>query len=229
MPKLGTPEPILVGRALTKSWVIPGGRLEVLRGIDISVESGQSVAIIGPSGSGKSTLLGILAALDRPTSGELIISGTETSKLSDHDLAKWRGRSLGIVFQQFHLMPSLTALENIALPLEIAGDREARRKATDALGEVGLFDRKNHLPRELSGGECQRIAIARAVVTKPKLLLADEPSGNLDPKTGEQIANLMFDLVRLHDMAVVMVTHNMDLAGRCGQVFRMADGLLTAV
>jgi putative ABC transport system ATP-binding protein len=221
--------PILVGRALTKSWAVPGGRLDVLKGVDITVEPGQTVAIIGPSGSGKSTLLGILGALDRPTSGELMIGNTDTARLSDHELAKWRGKSLGIVFQQFHLMPSLTALENIALPLEIAGDRDARRKASDAIGEVGLFERKNHLPRELSGGECQRIALARALVTNPSLLLADEPSGSLDPKTGEQVANLLFDLVRRHGMAVILVTHNMELANRCERKLKMADGLLTAL
>lgn len=221
--------PILIGRGLTKSWPIPGGRLEVLKGVDITVEPGQTVAIIGPSGSGKSTLLGILGTLDRPTSGELMIGSTDTSKLSDHELGKWRGKSLGIVFQQFHLMPSLTALENIALPLEIAGDREALEKASAAINEVGLIDRSNHLPRELSGGECQRIALARALVTRPSLLLADEPSGSLDPKTGEQISNLLFDLVRRHNMAVILVTHNMDLANRCERKFKMSDGSLTSL
>jgi putative ABC transport system ATP-binding protein len=220
---------ILLGRNLTKSWPIPGGRLEVLRGVDISVGRGETVAIIGPSGSGKSTLLGILGTLDRPTSGDLIIGNVDTSKLTDHELAKWRGRSLGIVFQQFHLMPSLTAIENISLPLEISGDHLATSKASEALKEVGLYDRKNHLPRELSGGECQRVALARALVTRPDLLLADEPSGSLDPRTGEQISNLLFDLVHRHQMAVILVTHNMDLANRCGRQLKMLDGKLTEV
>jgi len=229
MTSSSTGSNILVGRNLTKSWPVLGGRLEVLRGVDISVARGETVAIIGPSGSGKSTLLGILGTLDRPTSGELIIGNVDTSKLTDHELAKWRGRSLGIVFQQFHLMPSLTAIENISLPLEISGDQDAVRKASDALNEVGLFDRKNHLPRELSGGECQRVALARALVTRPDLLLADEPSGSLDPRTGEQISNLLFDLVHRHQMAVILVTHNMELANRCSRQLKMLDGRLTEV
>lgn len=217
---------IVSGEALTKSWVIPGGRLEVLKGVNIFVSKGETVAIIGPSGSGKSTLLGILGTLDRATSGRLVIGGEDVAKFSDFELAKWRGRSLGIVFQQFHLMPSLTALENISLPLEIAGDRQAFSKATQALNEVGLYERRSHLPRELSGGECQRIALARALVTRPRLLLADEPSGSLDPKTGDQISDLLFDLAEKHQMAMVLVTHNMDLAKRCGRLLKMADGLL---
>lgn len=219
--------PILVGQGLMKSWPIPGGRLEVLRGVDIVVQSGETVAIIGPSGSGKSTLLGILGTLDRPTAGELMIENTNTTHLSDHQLAKWRGKSLGIVFQQFHLMPSLTAIENVSLPLEIAGDRDAANKASEALREVGLLDRRNHLPREMSGGECQRVALARALVTNPRLLLADEPSGSLDPRTGEQISDLLFNLVSKHGMAVILVTHNMDLARRCERVLKMSDGILT--
>ena len=217
---------ILMGRELKKSWPVPGGRLEVLKGLDISLTAGETLAIIGPSGSGKSTLLSILGTLDRPTSGELIIGQTKTASLSDHDLARWRGRSLGIVFQQFHLMPSLTAAENIALPLEIAGDGEAWQKSMEALTEVGLKERSKHLPRELSGGECQRVAIARALVTRPQLLLADEPSGSLDPHTGEQIASLIFDLAAKHHMAMILVTHNMELARRCARVLRMHDGRL---
>ena len=220
---------ILVGERLVKSWAIPGGRLDVLKGVDIEVKKGETVAIIGPSGSGKSTLLGILGTLDRATSGRLVIASQDVAEFSDRELAKWRGKSLGIVFQQFHLMPSLNALENIALPLEIAGDRDASVKATQALKEVGLIDRRAHLPRELSGGECQRIALARALVTRPRLLLADEPSGSLDPKTGGQISDLLFELADKHQMAMVLVTHNLDLAKRCGRLLKMSDGLLMPV
>jgi len=222
----GGPKAILSGRGLTKSWVTPTGRLEVLKGVDITLGTGETLAIIGPSGSGKSTLLGILGTLDRPTSGDLVIGGTNVAQLPDRDLARWRGKSLGIVFQQFHLMPSLTALENISLPLEISGDRDARSKAEAAIREVGLYERRNHLPRELSGGECQRVALARALVTRPELILADEPSGSLDPATGEQITELLFGLIEQHRMSMIMVTHNMDLAGRCHRVLRMNGGVL---
>ena len=217
---------VLKATNLTKSWPSPNGSIEVLKGVDLSLRKGESLAIIGPSGSGKSTLLSLLGTLDRPTSGTLKIGGTDTANLSDYDLAKWRGRSLGIIFQQFHLMPSLTAIENVSLPLEIAGDNDARKKAEIALGEVGLSHRIDHLPGALSGGECQRVAIARAIVTKPTVLLADEPSGSLDPDTGKQIADLLFDVARRQSMSMILVTHNTELAQRCERILNMNHGKL---
>lgn len=219
-------ELVLKASQIKKSWDAPAGTIDVLRGVDLELRKGESLAIIGPSGSGKSTLLSLLGTLDRPTSGTLIIGNTNTADLTDFELARWRGKSLGIIFQQFHLMPSLTALENAALPLEIAGDREAMTKAERALEEVGLSHRLNHLPGTLSGGECQRVAIARAIVTTPALLLADEPSGSLDPDTGKQIADLLFTLAARHHMTMILVTHNLDLAHRCQRVLRMTHGQL---
>jgi putative ABC transport system ATP-binding protein len=224
-------ETILQAHSLTKTWPSPAGKIDVLRGVDLTLMRGESVAIIGPSGSGKSTLLTLLGTLDRPTSGKLIIGNTDTAALSDYELAKWRGRSLGIIFQQFHLMPSLTALENVSLPLEISGDpaATAKAKAKAALDEVGLSNRSDHLPAMLSGGECQRVAIARALVSKPALLLADEPSGSLDPDTGDQITSLLFDLAEKHQMTMLLVTHNMDLAKRCRRILKMNHGILSSV
>lgn len=227
MNTMDAPTVVLEARSLTKSWPSPAGSIEVLRGVDLTLTRGESVAIIGPSGSGKSTLLTLLATLDRATSGKLIIDHTDTATLTDLELAKWRGRSLGIIFQQFHLMPSLTALENVSLPLEIAGVKDALSKAKDALAEVGLANRHEHLPAMLSGGESQRVAIARALVTKPSLLLADEPSGSLDPDTGDQITNLLFQLAATHQMTMLLVTHNMDLARRCQRILKMNHGILT--
>lgn len=218
--------PVLKAEKLTKSWVTPAGTIDVLKGVDLTLKRGESLAIIGPSGSGKSTLLTLLGTLDRPTSGSLVIGSTNIASLSDLELARWRGKSLGIIFQQFHLMPSLTALENVSLPLEIAGNEDARERARAALQEVGLSNRLDHLPGVLSGGECQRVAIARAVVTTPSLLLADEPSGSLDPETGKQVADLLFDVATRHQMSMILVTHNMELAQRCQRVLRMTHGKL---
>lgn len=221
-----TSDTVLRAENLTKTWSTPAGPIDVLKGVDLTLQRGESLAIIGPSGSGKSTLLSLLGTLDRPSSGNLVIGDTNIASLSDYELARWRGRSLGIIFQQFHLMPSLTALENVALPLEISGDRDARNKATQALSEVGLSSRLDHLPGTLSGGECQRVAIARAIVTTPSLLLADEPSGSLDPETGRQIADLIFDVSARHNMSMILVTHNMDLAQRCRRILKMTHGKL---
>jgi putative ABC transport system ATP-binding protein len=220
---------ILSARGLRKLWPVPSGDIEVLRGVDIDLKLGESVAIIGPSGSGKSTLLTLLATLDRPTSGSLVIDGMQTTSLTDKELARWRGKSLGIIFQQFHLMPSLTALENVSLPLEIAGTSDASSLAKKALCDVGMDHRLHHLPGALSGGECQRVAIARALVTKPSLLLADEPSGSLDPHTGEQVTNLLFDMVQTLKMSMILVTHNPEIARRCQRILRMNHGLLEPI
>ena len=221
-------ETVLSVHDVVKSWPVPGhAPLVVLNQLSLDVQLGESVAIIGPSGSGKSTLLSLLAGLDRPTSGEIRVMGQDMPALNENDLAAFRGRHIGIVFQQFHLMSSLTALENVALPLDIASDPEATSKAKQVLQEVGLGDRLNHLPRELSGGECQRVAIARALVTLPHILLADEPSGNLDPDTGAQITDLLFDIAHRRKMTMLLVTHNMELAMRCNRCMTMRGGHLT--
>jgi putative ABC transport system ATP-binding protein len=205
-----------------------GASLQVLNELRFTISKGDIVAIIGPSGSGKSTLLSILAGLDKPTSGEVTVLGQDMTKMSESQLAKFRSQSLGIVFQQFHLMNTLTALENIRLPLDIIGRRDAETLARKYLEAVGLQHRENHLPKELSGGECQRVAIARALVTHPALVLADEPTGNLDPKTADQVANLLFDLAKREQMTLVLVTHNHDLAKRCDRRYVMRDGKLFA-
>jgi putative ABC transport system ATP-binding protein len=229
MSSSGSSSFVLSARGLRKSWSTPQGDIEVLRGVDLDLAKGGSIAIIGPSGSGKSTLLTLLATLDRPTSGSLIIDGLDTGTLTDQQLSRWRGKSLGIVFQQFHLMPSLTALENVSLPLEIQGVKGSEGLAEKALSEVGMTHRLHHLPGALSGGECQRVAIARAIVAKPALLLADEPSGSLDPDTGEQVTHLLFDMVQNRSMSMILVTHNVELARRCQRVLRMHHGHLEAI
>ena len=219
--------PMLSVRGVVKSWPVPGhDPLIVLNHLNLAIMPGESVAIIGPSGSGKSTLLSLLAGLDKPTTGDINVLDHNMAAMNENDLAVFRGQYLGIVFQQFHLMPTLSALENVALPLDISGDKHAEIKAKQALTEVGLSDRLHHLPRELSGGECQRVAIARALVTSPHLLLADEPSGNLDPDTGAQITDLLFDSARTRQMTMLLVTHNMELAKRCGRCLVMQHGQL---
>jgi putative ABC transport system ATP-binding protein len=220
---------VLEVKHLTKSWTIPGRKesLRVLNKLSLRIQKAESVAIIGPSGSGKSTLLSLLAGLDYPDSGSIFLLGQNMTKLNETELAEFRGRNLGIVFQQFHLMPSLTTLENVSLPLDIAGDPDAKKKALEALDQVGLSHRLTHLPRELSGGECQRIAISRALVTKPALLLADEPSGNLDPETGKNISDLLFRLAKENSMTMLLVTHNLELAARCHRSLVMKSGTLT--
>ncbi|MCX6117107.1 MAG: ABC transporter ATP-binding protein [Proteobacteria bacterium] len=222
--------PVLNVSSIRKEWISPGREpLVVLKNVNLQIEAGTSTAIVGPSGSGKSTLLSILAGLDTPTTGSVFLNGVNISIMNESNLAEYRGKNLSIVFQQFHLMPSLTAIENVSLPLEIRGDSHATELAKDALRSVGLEERMTHLPKELSGGECQRVAIARAIVTKPSLLLADEPSGNLDPETGEQITNLLFKIAHENKMTMLLVTHNMDLAARCQQTYVMKKGELTRV
>ena len=200
--------------------------VEVLRNLQLQVNQGETVAVLGQSGSGKSTLLSLLAGLDQSTSGALRIRGTDLAQMSEEELTRFRAENIGIIFQQFHLMSHLTALENVSLPLEIfqrAGHVERSRKA---LEQVRLEHRHDHFPYQLSGGECQRVAIARAVVVEPAILLADEPTGNLDVETGEQIANLLFDLVRDTQMTLLMVTHNRDLAARCQRQVVLQQGQL---
>jgi putative ABC transport system ATP-binding protein len=190
------------------------------------VESGATIAIVGASGSGKTTLLGLLAGLDQPTSGDVIVDGVALSTLDQDGCAAMRQRVLGFVFQSFQLLPALTALENVMLPLELAGEAEAASRARTWLARVGLARRTTHYPRQLSGGEQQRVAIARAFATEPKLLMADEPTGNLDAATGVEIAELMFRLNREHGTTLLLVTHDVSLASRCERRLSLASGRL---
>jgi putative ABC transport system ATP-binding protein len=200
------------------------GAVRILDGVSLSIMPGESVGILGPSGSGKSSMLMIMAGLERASTGRVVVAGEDFAGKSESALARLRGRSIGIVFQSFHLVPTMTALENVSLPLELAGDRDATARAAAALAEVGLAQRAHHLPAELSGGEQQRVAIARAVVVEPALLLADEPTGNLDAKTGAGIIELLFDLKRRQGMTLVLITHDASLAARCDRSIAMRDG-----
>ena len=193
--------------------------IEIFKNLNIDLEVGKSLAIVGPSGSGKSTLLTIIAGLDRPTSGKVIIDNTDLGVLNEKELTKFRQNNISIVFQDFHLFPHLTAIENIKLPLEIGGNKDCLETAQTILKQVGLSHRANHCPSQLSGGENQRVAIGRALITKPKILLADEPSGSLDTKTGEQVMDLLFNLVQSHKTNLILITHNAELASRCDQKF----------
>jgi len=204
----------------------PGGRLTILRGLDLAVAAGEAVAILGASGSGKSTLLGLLAGLDRASAGEIWLCGTSLDGLDEDGRAALREGRVGFVFQNFQLLPTLTALENVLLPLELSGIRDAEDVAQDALGRVGLADRAGHYPRQLSGGEQQRVAIARAFAPRPEILFADEPTGNLDETTGEHVIDLLLDLRRDSGAALVLVTHDPKLAQRCDRRLRMHDGNL---
>ena len=220
------PESIIRVEALTKIVRSGDAPLTILDGVTFDVDAGASIAIVGASGSGKTTLLGLLAGLDRPTSGEVHIDGAALSALDEDALAAMRQRLLGFVFQSFQLLPALTALENVMLPLELAGTGDAETRARTWLDRVGLAKRITHYPRQLSGGEQQRVAIARAFSGEPKLLMADEPSGNLDVATGVEIADLMFRLNREHGTTLVLVTHDVNLAARCGRRLSLAAGRL---
>lgn len=209
-----------------KHFATPGGTIEVLTGVDLDVAKGETVAIIGESGSGKSTLLSLLAGLDAPTQGRVEVEGQDLAALGERGLAELRARQVGIVFQQFHLMSGLTAIENVSLPLELRYETDALERARAALAQVGLSPREDHLPSHLSGGECQRVAIARALVVEPALLLADEPSGSLDEQTGSAVNALLFDLVARRDTALVLVTHSERLADACDRRLRLAQGRL---
>lgn len=190
----------------------------------MEIGAGESVAIAGPSGAGKSTLLALLAGLDTPTSGKVWLAGQELTRLDEDGRARLRAQRVGFVFQAFHLIPALTALENVTLPLELAGRSDARRAALDALQRVGLQTRTRHYPRQLSGGEQQRVALARAFVTRPAVLFADEPTGNLDAVTGGQVADLLFGLNEQSQTTLVLVTHERTLAARCGRILHMEAG-----
>jgi putative ABC transport system ATP-binding protein len=202
--------------------------VHVLKGISLDIRSGQSVGIVGPSGSGKSTLLMVLAGLERVDSGSVRIAGQKLETMSEDQVAAFRGRNIGIVFQSFHLIPNMTALENVAVPLELAGNPDAFAIAANVLAAVGLADRVTHYPGELSGGEQQRVAIARALAPSPKILVADEPTGNLDTQTGRQIADLLFEKQKEFGVTLVLVTHDAMLAGRCDREIRVRSGLIEA-
>lgn len=204
------------------------GPVHILRGVSFKQPSGQSAAIVGPSGSGKTSLLMVMAGLERATGGEVIVRGRDLAKLSEDALSVFRGREIGIVFQAFHLVPTMTALENVALPMELAGEPSAFSTARDLLGEVGLSARVDHFPAELSGGEQQRVAIARALSRRPGLILADEPTGNLDGRTGKQIVELLFSLRERMGATLVIITHDERLAAMTDRVVRMADGEIVA-
>ena len=198
--------------------------VEVLKHLNLQMSKGETLAILGQSGSGKSTLLTLLAGLDSPSSGSIVLNGQDMQKLSEEELSKFRARNIGIIFQQFHLMSHLTALENVSLPLDLFRDPDAARKAEEALQHVGLGKRMTHFPHQLSGGECQRVAIARAMVVRPSILLADEPTGNLDNSTGAYVSDMIFDLVKEHGMTLLFVTHNEQLAKRCAREQRLQNG-----
>lgn len=200
--------------------------LTILQPTDLSVAAGEFVSIIGPSGSGKSTLLGLIAGLDVPTSGHVFVDTVDVTDLDEDRLAKFRGENVGFVFQFFHLIPSLKAIENIAVPLEIAGERDAFKKARDLLDEVGLTARGDHYPWQLSGGEQQRVAIARALANDPQVLLADEPTGNLDSRSGGQVVDLLLKVNKVLGTTIVMVTHDSELTSRSSRVLKMRDGKL---
>ena len=209
---------------LVKSVDTSEGVLTILKGISLKFEAGEAVAIVGASGSGKSTLLGLMAGLDVSSSGEIILDGHELSSLDEEERAVLRGQLVGFVFQSFQLLPSLTALENVMLPIELKGDTTAKEKAVDLLDRVGLSERWHHYPNQLSGGEQQRIAIARAFATEARILFADEPTGNLDTATGAKIVDLLFDLNKAFSTTLVLVTHDERLAARCDRQVRLVAG-----
>ncbi|QIB64411.1 ABC transporter ATP-binding protein [Kineobactrum salinum] len=211
---------------LQKRVPMAGGELEILKGITLEIKSGESVAIIGASGSGKSTLLGLLAGLDEASGGRIVIDEVDISALDEDARALFRGQRVGFVFQAFQLLPALTALENVMLPLELQGQDDAREQAQQFLQRVGLADRVQHYPRQLSGGEQQRVAIARAFATNPAILFADEPTGNLDTVTGGHIIELLFELNREQQTTLVLVTHDQALAQRCERCLQLAAGEL---
>ena len=219
---------MLEARQLTKEYQSGDRRIAVLRDVSFTIPDGAFVAIVGPSGSGKTTLLGLLAGLDVPSHGTVVLDGDDLSRLSEDRRAQLRGAKVGFVFQSFQLIPPLTALENVQVPLELRGDDGAPARARELLARVGLGERAHHFPNQLSGGEQQRVAIARAFSNAPKLLFADEPTGNLDSETGAHIVELLETLNRESGTTIVMVTHDLALARRAERIIRLADGMVTS-
>ena len=215
---------VLEAKNVSKTVASPEGQLTILADVSLSVRTGESLAIVGASGAGKSTLLALLAGLDSPSTGRVMIAGVDLTALNEDGRAAIRGKHVGFVFQSFHLIPSLTAVENVMLPLELTGRRDARQVAAAALEQVGLTPRQAHYPKQLSGGEQQRVAIARAFVTHPAVLFADEPTGNLDTATGQRITDLLFELNRSTGSTLVLVTHDRALAARCGRFLELDAG-----
>jgi putative ABC transport system ATP-binding protein len=215
---------VLEARNVSKTVQSPEGLLTILADVSLEVRTGETLAIVGASGAGKSTLLALLAGLDSPSTGRVFIAGTDLTELDEDGRAAIRGRHVGFVFQSFHLIPSLTAIENVMLPLELVNRRDARAAAAEALQQVGLTPRRAHYPKQLSGGEQQRVAIARAFVTHPAVLFADEPTGNLDTLTGQRITDLLFELNRSTGSTLILVTHDRSLAARCGRMLELDAG-----
>ncbi|MBO6524869.1 MAG: ABC transporter ATP-binding protein [Balneolaceae bacterium] len=221
---------ILQTKSLTREFKSGSKILTVVNDINFEIDEGTTCAIVGPSGSGKTTLLGLCAGLDRPTSGEVILKGENLNPLSEDERASVRNKHVGFVFQTFQLVPTLTAIENVMVPLELRGEatKEVRQRAKELLEEVGLGDRTHHYPTQLSGGEQQRVAIARAFINEPKILFADEPTGNLDTETGEYIEKLIFDLNEKQQTTLVLVTHDLELANKCGRIIKIKNGKVDA-
>jgi putative ABC transport system ATP-binding protein len=220
-------DPIIHLQNIRKSYFLGKNELQVLKGIDLDIATNEYVALMGPSGSGKSTLMNILGCLDTPTAGQYILNGQDVSKMEDNDLAEVRNKEIGFVFQQFNLMPRLSALENVGIPLIYAGisKKEREERAMEMLEKVGLGDRANHRPNELSGGQCQRVAVARALINRPAIILADEPTGNLDTKTSEEIMD-MFLQIHTSGNTLVLVTHEEDIAEHARRIVRLRDGII---
>jgi putative ABC transport system ATP-binding protein len=217
-------EPIIATQDIKLSLDGNAGRVDILRGISLEVKRGETLGLVGPSGSGKSSLLMVLGGLERASAGRVSVLGHDLSAMNEDRLARFRRDHMGIVFQSFHLIPTMTALENVAIPLELAGVAEAFDRAREELEAVGLGDRCDHYPAQMSGGEQQRVALARASAPRPEILLADEPTGNLDGSTGEAIMDLLMQLRDRHGATLVMVTHSPELAARCDRVVRLRDG-----
>jgi putative ABC transport system ATP-binding protein len=225
-PVTGTHVPAITLNGVHLTLDGPAGPVNILRGVDLSVPQGMALGVVGPSGSGKTTMIMIIAGLERVSQGQVHVAGTNYASLNEDGLALFRRDNVGIVFQQFHLIPTMTALENVAVPLEFAGRADAFDRAEAQLKRVGLGHRMDHYPGQLSGGEQQRVALARAFAVEPKILLADEPTGNLDGGTGQQIIELLFDLHDHHNTTLVLITHDLKLAARCDRVVRIADGVI---
>jgi putative ABC transport system ATP-binding protein len=224
MPSQAASDIAIMARKVTLSFGSGEARVDVLRGIDLDIAGGETIGILGPSGSGKSSLMAVLAGLERVTSGEIRVAGTSLVTLDEDELARARRGRIGIVLQSFHLLPTMTALENVAVPLELAGHEAPFDRAREELGAVGLSHRLGHYPAQLSGGEQQRVAIARAVAPRPAIIFADEPTGNLDGATGSAVIDLLFERQQANKATLVIITHDPSLAERCGRILEMQDG-----